>query len=83
LKATTKATARRSRVVAVFILMELSMTQLDLNRAVARATGESEAVVDELGFHLADPLDVNYDPEARGPLVLDWDNMCVAEWSQV
>jgi hypothetical protein len=56
------------------------MTQLDLNRAVARATGESISLVDHVGFHLADPLEVNYDPEPRRPLVLDWDNMCPVEW---
>ena len=59
------------------------MTQWDLNEAVARATGESVALVDHVGFQLADPLDVEYDPEPRGPLVLDWDRMQAAEWPDV
>jgi hypothetical protein len=58
------------------------MTQLDLNVAVAQATGETLAVVDEFGFHLADPLDVHYDPEPRGPLTFDWDSMSAVEWPQ-
>jgi hypothetical protein len=59
------------------------MTQLDLNRAVARATGESVAVVDRFGFQLADPFEVEFDPEPRPPLMLDWDNMRAAEWPQI
>jgi hypothetical protein len=59
------------------------MTQWDLNEAVARATGESVALVDQVGFQLADPLEVEYDPEPRGPLVLDWDLLCAAEWPYV
>ena len=59
------------------------MTQLDLNEAVARATGESVALVDQVGFQLADPLDVEFDPEPRGPLVLDWDLMQAAQWPDV
>jgi len=56
------------------------MTQSDLNAAVARTTGESLAVVDHLGFHLADPLEVSFDPEPRRPLVFDWDSMSATEW---
>jgi hypothetical protein len=56
------------------------MSQQDLNEAVARATGENLAVIDQRGFQLADPLDVNYDPEPRRPLVLDWDSMSPVEW---
>lgn len=26
------------------------------------------------------PLEVNFDPEPRGPFVLDWDSMIPAEW---
>jgi hypothetical protein len=58
------------------------MSQRELNEMVARATGESLGVVDRLGFHLADPLDVQNDPEPRRPLVLDWDSMCPADWPQ-
>jgi hypothetical protein len=59
------------------------MTQLDLNKAVARATGETVAVVDQLGFQLADPLEVNHDPEPRRPLTFDWDSMCATEWPPI
>jgi hypothetical protein len=56
------------------------MSQQDLNEAVARATGENLTVIDQRGFQLADPLDVNYDPEPRRPLVFDWDSMSPVEW---
>ena len=58
------------------------MSQRDLNEMVARATGESLSVVNQLGFHLADSLEVSYDPEPRRPLVFDWDSMCPAQWPQ-
>jgi hypothetical protein len=29
---------------------------------------------------LADPFDVSFDPEPRGPFVLDWDSMMPGEW---
>ena len=41
------------------------MTQREIVKSVAQATGELEELVDQLGFHLADPLDVNFDPEPR------------------
>lgn len=28
-----------------------------------------------MGFGIADPLEVDFDPEPRRPLVLDWDTM--------
>lgn len=51
------------------------MTQRELNRAVARATGESVSTVERIGFLLADPETDVTDPddEALGPSVLDWD----------
>ena len=39
------------------------MTQRELNEAVARVTGESLTTVAGLGFSLADPIAVRYDPE--------------------
>ncbi|MCY2987616.1 MAG: hypothetical protein NTY19_07095 [Planctomycetota bacterium] len=39
------------------------MTQHQLNTAVAVATGESPSVIRRCGFGIADPLDVNFDPE--------------------
>jgi hypothetical protein len=48
------------------------MTQSQLNRAVARATGESVATIRRMGFtHLPDML-VEAD---RKPLVVDWDDL--------
>jgi hypothetical protein len=53
------------------------MTQSRLNRAVARATGESLATVRSLGFSVADPGDVSFDPEPTPamPQVVDWDEL--------
>jgi hypothetical protein len=56
------------------------MSQQDIDEAVASATGESVATINDLGFGIADPLEVNYDPEPRQPLVFDWDAMAPAEW---
>lgn len=39
------------------------MTQSRLNRAVARATGESLATIESLGFSIANPDAVDFDPE--------------------
>lgn len=51
------------------------MTQLEIDRAVARKTGESITEIRHLGFGIADPLGIRYDPELddRPPFVLDWD----------
>lgn len=55
------------------------MTQIQLDRAVAAVTGESRRVIRELGFSLADPWDVCFDPEpgdqalADQAKFLDWD----------
>ena len=51
------------------------MSQYEIDQAVAAATGESIGTIHDLGFGIADPLDVNYDPEPRRPLVFDWDSM--------
>jgi hypothetical protein len=56
------------------------MTQSELNRQVASATGESLAEIQHLGFGLADSLDTAFDPEPRRPLVYDWDSGDPAEW---
>jgi hypothetical protein len=51
------------------------MTQSELNRAVAAATGESICTVSHLGFTIADPDAVDYDPEPCEveDLIVDWD----------
>jgi len=46
------------------------MTQRELNRAVAHATGESLSTISSLGFV---PLTIG--PVEREPLVLDWDEL--------
>jgi hypothetical protein len=55
------------------------MSQQELEIAVAAATGETLATIRDLGFAIADPFDVNYDPEPRRPLVFDWDSMSAVE----
>ena len=54
------------------------MTQNDLNRAVASATGETVSTVASRGFSLADPTVVEHDPEPNDPIdvedrIVDWD----------
>ena len=51
------------------------MQQEEINLAVAHTTGESLMEIERLGFTLADPTVVEYDPEplTRWPLVIDWD----------
>ena len=53
------------------------MKQTELNRAVARATGESIATVKRLGFLLDDPSAAadHFDPLDPGPAVVDWDEL--------
>ena len=53
------------------------MKQADLNRAVARATGESIATVKRLGFLIDDPDagSDHLDPLDPGPAVVDWDEV--------
>ena len=51
------------------------MTQAELNRAVAQATGETVTTIRELGFGLADPDEVSHDPQPCDLDVeaIDWD----------
>lgn len=53
------------------------MSQTEVNRAVARATGESVGTIQRLGFLIADPeTDVeDSDDEDLGPYLLDWDEL--------
>lgn len=52
------------------------MHQAELNRAVARATGETVSAIKRLGFLLDEPL-ANNDPDSDdlGPYVIDWDEL--------
>lgn len=52
------------------------MHQPDLNRAVARATGETVSMIKRLGFLLAETDEwVDPDDERHGPYVIDWDEL--------
>jgi len=53
------------------------MRQTDLNRSVARATGETVSTIARLGFIIADPTEPIANPHAEelGPLVIDWDSL--------
>jgi len=44
------------------------MTQSELNREVAQATGESVSTIRQLGF-----VPLTHGPYEREPLVVDWD----------
>lgn len=52
------------------------MNQNDLNRAVARATGDTISAVKRLGFMIAHPSDLIDDPTdpVHGGRVIDWDD---------
>ncbi len=51
------------------------MTQAELNRAVAQATGETVTTIRQLGFGIADPDDVFHDPQPCDLDIeaIDWD----------
>jgi hypothetical protein len=53
------------------------MTQRELDCAVAVATGESLPEVRRHGFSIADPVDVDFDPEPCDlpPQWLDWEEV--------
>ena len=54
----------------------IAVKQADLDRAVARATGETVSTIKRLGFLLADPADpLDPDAEELGPYVIDWDEL--------
>ena len=51
------------------------MTQNDVNRAVARATGETVRIIAQMGFSLAGPDGADWSPEPCDleEKTLDWD----------
>ncbi len=56
------------------------MKQSDLNRAVARATGESVSTIKRLGFLLADPSEpLQADADQLGPWIIDWDELAAQQ----
>jgi hypothetical protein len=54
-----------------------AMTQLELNRAVARATGESWRTIAERGFNLVDMSEPVTDADFEA-LAVDWDAVLAA-----
>lgn len=56
------------------------MNQHEIDTAVALITGETVTEIRQLGFSLADPLEVDYDPEPRQSLVFDWDSRQPTDW---
>jgi hypothetical protein len=58
------------------------MTQAQLDRSVSAATGESLTEIQHRGFSLADPVNVEYDPEPpRRPQTVDWDDVAASRLS--
>jgi hypothetical protein len=53
------------------------MTQQELNRSVARATGEDVCTIASMGFSVADPTLVRHDPEPSPfeDRIIDWDTV--------
>lgn len=51
------------------------MTEQELNRAIARKTGESLKTIRRRGFSIVRPKRENFDPEPNllPPQVIDWD----------
>lgn len=57
------------------------MTQYQLNCAVAKATGENIGTINDMGFSIADPKHVRFDPEPPDShdgrhiedRIIDWD----------
>ncbi len=52
------------------------MTQNQIDRLVAEATGEDLREIQRIGFGLVDPDIVNFDPEPYlPPQIIDWDEV--------
>lgn len=60
------------------------MTQEDLDREVAEATGESLRTIRRRGFSLIDPNQTDFDPEPNDvpAQLIDWDEVQAARQSQ-
>jgi hypothetical protein len=56
------------------------MSQAELDETIARTTGEELREVRRLGFSIADPLDIHFDPEPYDlqPQVVDWDEAALS-----
>ena len=55
----------------------MTMSQSRLDHDVARITGETKKTIARMGFSIADPESVHYDPEPprRRPWTIDWDEL--------
>ena len=53
------------------------MTQTQLEQLVAKATGEDIRAIRQRGFSVADPFEVDFDPEPDNlpPQMIDWDEL--------
>lgn len=53
------------------------MSDTEFNQLVADATGEDLREIRRRGFSIADPLEVNFDPEPDDlpPNIIDWDEL--------
>jgi hypothetical protein len=51
------------------------MTRSRLERAVARATGESLSTIKRLGFSVVEPQPDGFDDQPVAPNVVDWDDL--------
>jgi hypothetical protein len=51
------------------------MTRSRLERAVARATGESLSTIKRLGFSVVEPQPDDFDDQPAVPSVVDWDDL--------
>lgn len=53
------------------------MSPRKLERAVARATGETLAEIRRRGFSVVDPAAIDFDPEPteRSPQIVNWDEL--------
>jgi hypothetical protein len=57
-------------VSLVFYSKEEAMTQHELNRAIARATGESVTLISNMGF-----VPLTHAPQEYEPQTVDWDEI--------
>ena len=59
------------------------MTQSQIDDSVSRATGEPLREIRRRGFSLADPVEVQFDPEPcqRAPQIVDWDQLAAQRLS--
>lgn len=56
-----------------------------LESLLVQATGETRSTLRRRGFHLADPLDVDFDPEPDlvPPQVFDWDTHAACSLTRI